>query len=627
MGDGGDVYNPWLGPLHNAHLKSDRLQLDPGSAEAGAKFAAEAISALNAAKGYTYLLDQYSGFSDNGVLQSALNLEDRFAKEGGRVGKIIDDYITILNTMGDTFVAAGKSYRQTDDQSKSDFAVIQNQANIDMHWDGIPLDGTTQLDSGTGWDSGTPTPSDANGMGDMAKVAQEKSGRYTDAIGSEDPSHHDGKWFYDVGQGINPTPIANRSALWKWIAQVIGNSFETLSGCVKRLESDGHWTGEGIKGAITACQVTEAQARQFSTDLFAVAENLLYTATWLNQTKAGMPTMWSNDYAGTSTEAYIIRTGTAAFTAWYIPGIANSSTTVPILVDPTDPPKTDNSGSPRDDYTGTGPGTKYGGPHGRVSPSGGGGGGGGVGDPSAKHPGGKTDPKGDHPAKDDPKNKDHKDPGGKDAKDHNGKDGKDTGGKDPGGKTDPTGKNPDGKNPTGTSPDGSNPSGTNSNSSGSSSGQSALSGLQSALSSLTGSQSTEQKKTAQDLKDQLKDSPLTNLLDDLKKPLGGSPGGGGPGGSPALKPVEPAKAQLFPRAAIADALEGTSTGIARAGVAAGPATSGGMGGGGMGGMGHGGGAHGAGGKDHKRPDFLDSNEHLDEAMGQAPIVAKPVVEG
>ncbi|MFE3222500.1 hypothetical protein [Nocardia sp. NPDC059228] len=617
----GDTYNPWLGLSRDAHSRHDRLQLDPGSAEAGAKYAAEAINALNAARGYAYLLDQYSGFSNNGVLQSALNLQDRFAKEGGRVAGIIDDYVALLNAMGDTFVAAGKSYRETDDQSKSDFDKLKTQAVVDMHFDGIPLDGTTHLSSWS--DASSPTPSDSNGMGDMAKVAKEKSGRYTDPIGSEDPTHHGGKWFFDVGQGIDPTPIANRSALWKWIAQVVGSSFETLTGAVKRLESDGHWTGKGADAAVAACQAFEAQGTAFATDLWAVAENLLYTATWLNQTKAGMPRHWEDSFKGTSTETYIINTGTAAFTAWYIPGIGNSSTTIPILVDPTKPPTQNPSDNPRSDYGGSRPDPRSGGPTGRVSPTGPGGG-----DPGAKRPGGKTDPKGAHPSKDDP-NKDHKDPNGKDHKDPNGKD---PNGKDPNGK-DPTGKNPDGKNPTGTSPNGSNPDGTNSNSSNpsssSNSGTSALSGLQSALQSLTstGSQSTDQKK-AQELKDQLKDSPLTNLLDNLKTPAGGSPGGGGPGGGAPLKPfADVANARLFPRAAVAEeALEGNIAGAARAGVASGTST-GGMGGG-MGGMGHGGsGAHGAQGKEHKRPDFLDSNEYLDEAMGTAPIVAKPVVEG
>ncbi|WP_433564579.1 hypothetical protein ACQP1O_04225 [Nocardia sp. CA-151230] len=619
MGDGGKIDNPWLGLSRDAHLKHDRLQLDPGSAEAGAKYAAEAINALNAAKGYAYLLDQYSGFSNNGVLQSALNLQDRFAKEGGRVGGIIDDYISLLNAMGDTFTAAGKTYRETDDQSKSDFDKLKTQAVVDMHFDGIPLDGTTQLSSWS--DSSSPTPSDSNGMGDMAKVAKEKSGRYTDAIGPEDPTHHDGKWFFDVGQGIDPTPIANRSALWKWIAQVVGSSFESLTGAVKRLESDGHWTGQGADAAIAACQAFEAQGTEFSTDLWAVAENLLYTATWLNQTKAGMPRNWEDSFKGTSTETYIINTGTAAFTAWYIPGIGNSSTTIPILVDPTKPPTRNPSDNPRSDYGGTRPDPRSGGPTGRVTPTGPGGG-----DPGAKKPGGKTDPKGAHPGKDDPKDKDQKDPHGKDGKDPNGKDGKDPNGKDP------TKTDPNGRNPNGTSPNGSNPDGTNQNSSNpssSNSGQSALSGLQSALQSMasTTGQTTDQKKQ-QDLKDALKDSPLTNLLDNLKVPQGGSPGGGGPGGSPIKPLAEVANARLFPRAAVAEeAVEsGIAAGSARAGIASGSGTSG-MGGG-MGGMGHGGGgAHGAQGKEHKRPDFLDSNEYLDEAMGTAPIVAKPVVEG
>jgi hypothetical protein len=43
------------------------------------------------------------------------------------------------------------------------------------------------------------------------------------------------------------------------------------------------------------------------------------------------------------------------------------------------------------------------------------------------------------------------------------------------------------------------------------------------------------------------------------------------------------------------------------------------------------GAAGAGaqnqqGKEHKRPAYLDSVEHLEDALGDAPVVVKPVVE-
>jgi hypothetical protein len=117
---------------------------------------------------------------------------------------------------------------------------------------------------------------------------------------------------------------------------------------------------------------------------------------------------------------------------------------------------------------------------------------------------------------------------------------------------------------------------------------------------------------------------LKDLEEQAKKAMGsaaakgGSGAGGGPGsGSPVKAGVGQnldKASKLFPRA------EATATGTAAA-ARAGLASSAGMG------MGPGPGPGAAGQqKEHKRADFLDSTEHLEEAIGEAPTVVKPIVE-
>ncbi|WP_405489128.1 hypothetical protein [Nocardia sp. NBC_00511] len=602
MGD--KVYDPWLDTAKDAH--NGRLTIAPDVAGDAAAYAADCAASLSAAQGYTHLLTQYTGFSDNGMLHSALTLRDRFAAQGGQMGTIIAHYLDLVNAMGDTFVTAGKLYKSKDEDAATAFDAIKRDAVA--RWDntGIPLAGATQIPS---WPTSTPDPNDGNGNGDMATVSQAKSGRYTDAIGSEDPTGHDPEWFLAVGQGINPQPIADISGLWGWMADHISSDFQLLSGRIKQMTAAGSWTGKGAAGAVKAAAAFEAQAADLSTDLHAIAENLLYTSGWLNLTKAGMPIGWDGDKLnGSAEETRVIQVAVAAFKSWYIPGIANSSTMIPKLVDPTAQPPalTDNGGSTTSDYTGGGPtggGPTGGGPQGTVSASA---------IPllnakavSTPSGGGRT-------------------PGGANG----------SGGTDPNG-SNPSGSNPSGSNPGGSNPDGSNPSGTDSGGSNqgssspssSDSSQSGLSQLQSAMQSGMQGLQSAQSANQQNLQNQLQNSPLgslPNLLNDLKTPLGANGVGGG-GGGPKLDAVQPAK--LFPRAAaIAGELEAESVGVARAGLATGPASA--MGGGGMGGgMGHGAGGHGNQGKEHKRLEALESTEYLDEAMGTAPIVAKPVVEG
>lgn len=105
----------------------------------------------------------------------------------------------------------------------------------------------------------------------------------------------------------------------------------------------------------------------------------------------------------------------------------------------------------------------------------------------------------------------------------------------------------------------------------------------------------------------------------------GGPGGGAPGSSPAKGlpgPNVEKAAKLFPRASLAGISTGASSSVvaAQAGPPGAPMAGGPMGGG----------AGGAGQqgqqKDHKRADYLDSTEWIEEGMGEAPIVAKPVVD-
>jgi hypothetical protein len=114
-----------------------------------------------------------------------------------------------------------------------------------------------------------------------------------------------------------------------------------------------------------------------------------------------------------------------------------------------------------------------------------------------------------------------------------------------------------------------------------------------------------------------------SALKDAVKGAGGGGGGGGGRvpGSPLSRDAQ-ASAKLFPRAAVSANLSDTLDGVARAGVSS---SSGGMGS--PGGMGPAAGAgQGQQNKERKRVDYLDSDEWLEEALGGAPVVAKPVVE-
>ncbi|MGI5221403.1 hypothetical protein [Nocardia sp. CA-290969] len=103
---------------------------------------------------------------------------------------------------------------------------------------------------------------------------------------------------------------------------------------------------------------------------------------------------------------------------------------------------------------------------------------------------------------------------------------------------------------------------------------------------------------------------------------GGAPGGSSPAGAKTAPVPNVEKAsKLFPRATVATGvLTGQATGVVAASQPGAPMGGMPMGGGGAGG------AQGGQQKDHKRADYLDSTEWIEEGIGEAPIVAKPVVD-
>ncbi|MFD6353582.1 WXG100 family type VII secretion target [Nocardia tengchongensis] len=611
--------NPWPGLVPQA--QADTLQLSRGAALEGAKLAAIAANALIFAKSYQELLTQHKGFSDNNHLEQIVMLKVRFNDQGGRLGAILDHYIELVNAMADTMIQADKTYDAHEEDAAAKFNRLKHDADSADTDPAKPA-----MQRGTIPDlPGDSTPrldQDKKGHPALYDIAHE-AGHY-DAIDPENPFGHDSlDWFYLAGEGMNPQLVADFGATWKKVADKVDKSFDALNKQLVKMVNDKEWTGAGAQGAIDAANAFKDQASELTDDLRAMASNLTYVSGWLDNTKVMMPRNKPTDfdYDHYQRMENMIKAAQLAFQHWYVPGLIGASQAVPKLSDATVAKPSLDAPTRRSDLGGGG-GQNNGGvknrlgdgsmpnlgnmPNNKINPNGA--------NPNGTNPNG-TNPNGTNPNGTNPN-------------------GTNPNGVNPNG-TNPNGTNPNGTNPNGTHPNGTNPQGNpsgtnpNSNTGQSSQGMSQLSSaLQQGMQGLTSLQSTEQqKKQQQELKDKLKDSPLAGMpnLEDLKKGLGGGGGGGGGGAGPA-KPAEPSR--LFPRAAV-ESLEVSASGVARAGIAAGPTAAGGMGGGGgMGPMGHGAGGHGgAGGKEHKRPEFLDSSEHLDAAMGTAPIVAKPVVEG
>ncbi|MBU3068004.1 hypothetical protein KO481_41635 [Nocardia sp. NEAU-G5] len=153
--------------------------------------------------------------------------------------------------------------------------------------------------------------------------------------------------------------------------------------------------------------------------------------------------------------------------------------------------------------------------------------------------------------------------------------------------------------------------------------QAAQQGLQAAQQA---AQQLTQPASADLAKDLANGMGLAGMAGSALSGLKGGFGGGGVGGAlnnvkGSLLAAEEQASKLFPRAAMVAKAEEAAAEEARAGLA----SSGGMGS--MGGMGAAGRGQQEKEKEKKRAEFLDSEEWLEQVMGEAPLTSKPVVEG
>ncbi|WP_067561547.1 WXG100 family type VII secretion target [Nocardia acidivorans] len=598
----GDTDNPWRGLAQQA--RGGTLNLGDGVGQAAAKIAADVANTLGIALTYQPLLTEHKGFGDHSILPSAMHLEDRFNAQGKNLGGVLKRYIDLVEAMADTMIVADHNYKVTEEDSKAEFDRFKKESPVQ------PPAGDPKLVSGTKlpvWHDDSAPPLDGkHGNADLVKIAREK-GHY-DSLDPEDPNGKDRVWLHAAGEGMNPQLVSDIGGTWLLVADKVDKSFDQLTKQLDKMK-DG-WTGRGGDAARRVAGEFKTEAAGLTADMRAMASNLTYVSGWLDNTKVRMPSAPTDfDYDHPAREDRIVKAARQAFQNFYVNGMIAGSKAIPHLVDPlAQLPGVDAKGRTTTDDGGGGGTTK---PQNKLGLSG------------ASIPANQIDPR-----KSDPNGKtpQGKGPNGNDPnKTDPGKNGSD----DPRGKTDPSQTDPSRTDPNTTDPGQSSSNGTSQQSSSGSSDASQLSsalqqGLQT-LNSANQQKTTDPSSTLASLPNMLNNLKDLKDLKDIAK--GGGPGGGGPGISAAAAPKE-LTAKLFPRAALSAEVEGAIATSSRAGIATGGATpmGSGMGGAPMGG-GHGAGGAGGQGKEHKRPEFLDSSEYLEEAMGAPPIVAKPVVEG
>ncbi|MGW6724414.1 hypothetical protein ACWF9G_00790 [Nocardia sp. NPDC055029] len=566
-----------------------------------------------------------------GGLLSSLQLQGKVTGTGDTLRTRLSEHKKILTAIGHTFVTAGKLYEDSDESTEGAFNRIKKSVSGKAP-DGFEVTSAkptvgatsaplflkpgltnTQSDKLATYDPdkmNIPAPiHPGDGTEGMTKM-QKSDQRNTAPVDLEASNSLEYDDFYRMNNNLTASKqrVVDIGRAWTWMHGQMNTDATALRDAVDKAIAGGMWSSP-------AAQKARNSIDGYTNDVVGLADNTKvmggavdYTVRWLDNVQSYLPTKSSAELTGDKEDkdAQINKaTGLAreAFSRLYSPAVDTASNSIPLLSEAVSPVTGGLSGEGSGtNGSGDGTGTNGGSGTGGSGSSGGYGGGFGGGSGSGLRSGSGGSGTGSNGS------------GRQGTSD--GTSG--LGRKDNGGST--------GSNGSG----GGSGSGGNGSGSGSGSSSGSGSGLAEAAKQMGLASSTGDKSTGADKSTAGKDglSALEKAKEEMAKNAakggggGGGVGGGGGGLGGAGLPKDTAGAaasKLFPRAAAA-----VPTGaLGRAGLAgmASPGMPGGMGP-----AGAGAGGQQGGGKEHKRADYLDSADHLDEALGEAPVVAKPVVE-
>lgn len=601
---------------------------------------ADALGTVTAIQKHVSSVHNIGGF---GGLGSGQALSSKFAGVAIDLNNVLDQHKQILNTMGQTLYLAGKKYLQAEDDNATSFQQIakQHPANL-AAWPGKlkpwhhPDDGGSIYNKNGKLKQLPALPKPLSQLAKSGKIdptpvtpdplptssAAGADGWYVQGpmppLLVENPTVLGYNAFVELGHRINGSSqqIPDASARWSWMSTQLNSAFSALSNHLTELREENLWRGKGADMAVAAGTTYQASIANLASDMQLVSSNLTYTAGWLQTVAQNMPPKMISRITNPteiSAAQQNLNKARVAFQNFYVPGVQNSAAAIPVLPAAespiSGPPSGSSGGSPTSGTGGGGPAPSFsglGGGGGGGLPAGGGGlpagGGAGLpdgGDPSLSGDGGEPD--GSLPS---------------------GYTGVGAGSSPPVAiPTTPPQTTPTSTDPSGTDPDSpSTPTATTS--AGLASPVAGLASSASSLPTLSGMPSTGMVPNTA--------SGRVGSTDDRKDGLDGMGGpdglgaeglgGGAAGLGSPLDGNSATSAQLFPRASLAPGAGGPmgDPSLARGGMAP------------MGGMPGSPGMAGrpaeGQGKEHRRPAYLDSTVYLEEAMGEAPVVVKPVVE-
>ncbi|WP_431956653.1 hypothetical protein [Nocardia lijiangensis] len=363
MGDG-----RWA-PL-NAQIESGKLELTPGVIQDLLTMVGKAISMVKAVQKDLPQVSEMKPFS---TLGSSEALAARFAGHGIKLGDILKQQLGYLEDMMDTIVAAGKAYDNADEQSKIDLDAVRkgvstNPADISNSKPAKPVvgtgvDGMNMLYPGaSGDDPKTTLPKSLKG-GDGTFEPRETKGENPHAISAADYQKVQ-NWIYDNSTFVKASEAGQK---WLQLSGLLSTEFTNLNN--KMVAIKNNWSGDGADAAAKATVAYGSEMVALTQRMTMVGEILNHTSRWIQATGYEMG-QWDapvpeekesqKDYDDRVNEAKR-KAAIHAMEMAYLPGLDTTDGAIATLLNPEKPTKDGIDPNLLTNQAGPGPGPGGGG--------------------------------------------------------------------------------------------------------------------------------------------------------------------------------------------------------------------------------------------------------------------------
>ncbi|WP_328396362.1 hypothetical protein [Nocardia sp. NBC_00416] len=276
-----------------------------------------------------------------GRLPGAVRLQNKFNELAGDFRDVLGEHKRIVTDLGVAFVLAGKGYQGTDSDALGHFGDLAGDSVSHRSIEHIKM---TEMAPGRWYpESSIPRFGDYADAGNVYEVPEGMDdfagGGGTQSLNITVPPAEgmgfDDLWLLREDISGHPAFTAQKGVGWIRMGLQLQTGFSDFDQNMMRLlEDSDRWRGDGARGAATAVRLYVGRGQGLLSALQLLGNNLVQAAGWTANTVYGMP---DKAWADTPSDERKAREDLAkmVYRNWYEPGIRFSANAIPVIPGPT----------------------------------------------------------------------------------------------------------------------------------------------------------------------------------------------------------------------------------------------------------------------------------------------------